>query len=138
MANRTRAMSILQSESSLMEIVQLVGKDAISPADRLTLEVARMVREDFLQQNAFMEIDWYSSYDRQEKMLALILDYDKLCRAAIEKGADVEALFQIEARERIGRAKSVPEEDYASAYAALRTDMEAQIAAIAAKGGEDA
>ena len=138
MANRTRAMSILQSESSLMEIVQLVGKDAISPADRLTLEVARMVREDFLQQNAFMEIDWYSSYDRQEKMLSLILDYDKLCRAAIEKGADVEALFQIEARERIGRAKSVPEEDYASAYAALRTDMEAQIAAIAAKGGEDA
>ena len=138
MANRTRAMSILQSESSLMEIVQLVGKDAISPADRLTLEVARMVREDFLQQNAFMEIDWYSSYDRQEKMLALILDYDKLCRAAIEKGADVEELFQIEARERIGRAKSVPEEDYASAYAALRTDMEAQIAAIAAKGGEDA
>ena len=138
MANRTRAMSILQSESSLMEIVQLVGKDAISPADRLTLEVARMVREDFLQQNAFMEIDWYSSYDRQEKMLSLILDYDKLCRAAIEKGADVEALFQIEARERIGRAKSVPEEEYETAYAALRTDMEAQIAAIAAKGGEDA
>ena len=138
MANRTRAMSILQSESSLMEIVQLVGKDAISPADRLTLEVARMVREDFLQQNAFMEIDWYSSYDRQEKMLSLILDYDKLCRAAIEKGADVEALFQIEARERIGRAKSVPEDEYETAYAALRTDMEAQIAAIAAKGGEDA
>ena len=71
-------------------------------------------------------------------MLSLILDYDKLCRAAIEKGADVEALFQIEARERIGRAKSVPEEEYETAYAALRTDMEAQIAAIAAKGGEDA
>ena len=138
MENRTRAMSILQSESSLMEIVQLVGKDAISPADRLTLEVARMVREDFLQQNAFLEIDWYSSYDRQEKMLALILDYDKLCRAAIEKGADVEELFQIPAREKIGRAKSVPEDEYVSVYAAIRTDMEAQIAAIAAKGGEDA
>ena len=138
MENRTRAMSILQSESSLMEIVQLVGKDAISPSDRLTLEVARMVREDFLQQNAFMEIDWYSAYDRQEKMLSLILDYDKLCRAAIEKGADVEALFQIEARERIGRAKSVPEDEYVSAYAALRTEMEAQIAAISARGGEDA
>ena len=71
-------------------------------------------------------------------MLALILDYDKLCRAAIAKGADVEELFQIPAREKIGRAKSVPEDEYVSVYAAIRTDMEAQIAAIAAKGGEDA
>ena len=71
MEDRNRAMSILQSESGLMEIVQLVGKDAISPADRLTLEVARMIREDFLQQNAFMEVDWYSSYDRQQRMLRL-------------------------------------------------------------------
>ncbi len=136
MANRAQAMSILQSESSLMEIVQLVGKDAISPGDRLTLEVARMVREDFLQQNAFMDVDSYSSYDRQEKLLAMILDYDKLCRAAIEKGADVEQLFQIPAREKIGRAKSVPENEYASAYDALRTEMEREIADIA-RGGEE-
>ena len=136
MANRAQAMSILQSESSLMEIVQLVGKDAISPGDRLTLEVARMVREDFLQQNAFMDVDSYSSYDRQEKLLAMILDYDKLCRAAIEKGADVEQLFQIPAREKIGRAKSVPENEYASAYDALRTEMEREIADID-RGGEE-
>ena len=135
--NRGRAMSILQSESSLMEIVQLVGKDAISPADRLTLEVARMVREDFLQQNAFMDVDSYSSYDRQEKILGLILDYDRLCREAIAKGADVEALFQITAREAIGRAKSVPEEEYAAAYEALAQQMRREIDAITAKGGEE-
>ena len=135
--NRSRAMSILQSESSLMEIVQLVGKDAISPADRLTLEVARMVREDFLQQNAFMDVDSYSSYDRQEKILGLILDYDRLCREAIAKGADVEALFRISARESIGRAKSVPEEEYAAAYEALAQQMRREIDAITAKGGEE-
>ena len=137
MEDRNRAMSILQSESGLMEIVQLVGKDAISPADRLTLEVARMVREDFLQQNAFMEVDWYSSYDRQQRMLRLILDYDKLCREAIEKGAAVEELFAIPARETIGRAKSVPEEDYVSVYEMVAADMKAQISAIAARGGEE-
>src|SRR5699024_6762474 len=108
--HRTAAMSILQQESSLNEIVQLVGKDALSPADQRTLEVARMVREVFLQQNAFMDVDGFSSYDRQEKLLALILDYDKLCREAIGKGADVAKLFALPAREKIGRAKSVPEE----------------------------
>ena len=137
MEDRNRAMSILQSESGLMEIVQLVGKDAISPADRLTLEVARMIREDFLQQNAFMEVDWYSSYDRQQRMLRLILDYDGLCREAIAKGAAVEELFAIPARETIGRIKSVPEEEYVSAYAALAEEMKRQIQQIAAKGGEE-
>ena len=137
MEDRNRAMSILQSESGLMEIVQLVGKDAISPVDRLTLEVARMIREDFLQQNAFMEVDWYSSYDRQQRMLRLILDYDGLCRQAIAKGAAVEELFAIPARETIGRIKSVPEEEYVSAYAALAEEMKRQIQQIAAKGGEE-
>ena len=134
--HRTAAMSILQQESSLNEIVQLVGKDALSPADQLTLEVARMVREDFLQQNAFMDVDGFSSYDRQEKLLALILDYDKLCREAIGKGADVAKLFAIPAREKIGRAKSVPEETYAAAYEQMRAEMTEEIAAVAAQGGE--
>ena len=134
--HRTAAMTILQQESSLNEIVQLVGKDALSPADQLTLEVARMVREDFLQQNAFMDVDGFSSYDRQEKLLALILDYDRLCREAIGKGADVAKLFVIPAREKIGRAKSVPEETYAAEYEQIRTEMTQEIAAVAAQGGE--
>ena len=71
--NRERAMNILQEEASLNEIVQLVGKDALSPNDQLTLETAKMLREDFLQQNSFMDIDTYSSYDRQEKLMAMIL-----------------------------------------------------------------
>ena len=117
--------------------MQLVGKDSLSPNDQLTLETARMIREDFLQQNSFMDIDNYSSYDRQEKLLTLILDYDKLCRAAIDRKADMNALFTIPAREQIGRAKSTPVDEYAAVYANIRTDMEAQIEEIAAKGGED-
>ena len=136
MKNRAQAMSILQNEASLNEIVQLVGKDSLSPGDQLTLEVARMVREDFLQQNAFLEIDWFSSYDRQEKLLGLILEYDSLCRAAIKKGADVLKLFEIPARELIGRGKSVPEDEYVEAYAKIQSAMEQQIDEIAAQGGE--
>ena len=137
MQNRGKAMSILQSESSLNEIVQLVGKDALSPGDQLTLEVARMVREDFLQQNAFLDIDSYSSYDRQEKMLAMILRYEALCRGAIAQGASVMDLFSIPAREKIGRAKSVPVEEYPQAYARIEAEMEQQIEEIAAQGGEN-
>ena len=137
MANRGRAMSILQNEASLNEIVQLVGKDALSPADQLTLEVARMVREDFLQQNAFTDIDGFSSYDRQEKLLAMILRYETLCRDAIAKGASVMKLFDIPARERIGRAKSVPVEEYEQVYAQIQTEMEQQIADVTAQGGDE-
>ena len=138
MRNRGAAMSILQNEASLNEIVQLVGKDALSPADQLTLETARMIREDFLQQNAFTDVDGYSSYDRQERLLAMILKYDRLCRDAIAKGASTAALFQIGAREKIGRAKSVEVEEYKEAYAAMSAEMETEIAEIAAKGGDEA
>ena len=136
MRNRTQAMSILQHEASLNEIVQLVGKDSLSPGDQLTLEVARMVREDFLQQNAFMEIDWYSSYDRQGRMLQLILDYDQLCRSAIQRGANVQELFDIPMREAIGRAKSVAEEKYVENYDRIRQKMEIEIEEVIARGGE--
>jgi len=134
--DRAQAMSILQSESSLNEIVQLVGKDSLSPADQLTLEVARMIREDFLQQNAFLDVDSYSDFERQKKLLNMILEYDVQCRAAIAAGAAVTDLFVIPSREKIGRAKSVPAEEYSAVYAQIVTDMEQEIAAIAAKGGE--
>ena len=136
--DRASAMSILQSEASLNEIVQLVGKDALSPADQLTLEVARMVREDFLQQNAFADVDSFSSYDRQEKLLAMVLRYDRLCREAISKGAPVAKLFAVPSREKIGRAKSVPAEEYQQVYQQISAEMEQEIAAIAEEGGEDA
>ena len=135
--NREKAMSLLQQEASLNEIVQLVGKDSLSAGDQLTLETARMIREDFLQQNGFMEVDWFSSYDRQEKLLSMILDYDKLCRAAIEKGAPAAELFAIGSREKIGRAKSVPEDQYVQAYADMREAMEKEINEVAEKAGEE-
>ncbi len=136
MQARDKSMAILQEEASLNEIVQLVGKDSLSPADQMTLETARMIREDFLQQNGFMEVDWYSSYDRQDKMLGLILEYDRLCRAAIEEGANAAELFVIPFREHIGRAKSIPDDEYPAAFEAMGKEMVEQIDAIKAKGGE--
>ena len=135
--NREQAMTVLQQEASLNEIVQLVGKDSLSPNDQLTLETARMVREDFLQQNSFVDIDSFSSYDRQEKLLAMILDYDKLCRDAITKGAPAADLFVIPARERIGRAKSVPADEYEKVYADISAAMEKEIDEVVRKAGEE-
>ncbi len=138
MANRNQAMALLQEEASLNEIVQLVGKDALSAADQLTLEVAKMVREDFLQQNAFMDVDSYSSFDRQSRMLAMILEYNQLCRAALEKNAELQELFDISAKEEIGRAKYVEADRYVEAYAAIEEKMKAEIAAVVEKGGAEA
>ncbi len=135
--NRAQAMTILQNESSLNEIVQLVGKDSLSPADQLTLETARMIREDFLQQNAFTDVDSFSSFDRQERLLAMILEYDTLCRKAIAEGAQAAKLFGIPAREKIGRAKSAEEALYTQTYAEILDEMHQEIKAVAAQGGED-
>lgn len=128
-------MAILQEESGLNEIVQLVGKDSLSPSDQLTLETAKMIREDFLQQNAFVDVDSFSNYDRQGKLLALILQYDKLCRATIERGAEISPLFEIPQREAIGRAKGVEEDAYAAAYAKIADEMTREIETIAERGG---
>ena len=135
--NREWAMAVLQEEASLNEIVQLVGKDSLSAKDQITLETARIIREDFLQQNSFVDVDAYSEYDRQEKLLAMIHDYDSQCRAAAEKGGALEELFAIPAREKLGRAKSVPADRYKDEYAVLAQEMEEETAAIAQKG-EDA
>ncbi|NCB62263.1 MAG: V-type ATP synthase subunit A [Clostridia bacterium] len=134
---RDKAMSILQEEASLNEIVQLVGKDSLSPSDQLTLETAKMIREDFLQQNSFMDIDNYSSYDRQEKLLGMILEYDQLCRAVLTRKPDMNTLFAIPAREQIGRAKSTPVDEYSAVYDEIRRNMATEIEEVAAKGEND-
>ncbi len=134
---REKALAILQEESGLNEIVQLVGKDSLSPKDQLTLETARIIREDFLQQNAFADVDSYSSHDRQRRLLGLVLGYDAMCREAIDRGADLNALFAIPARDRIGRAKSVDADEYADVYTSIGQEMAAEIEEIAAKGGQD-
>ena len=135
--NREWAMSVLQEEASLNEIVQLVGKDSLSAKDQITLETAKMIREDFLQQNSFVDIDSYSEYDRQARLLAMIRQYDTQCRAAAERGGAIAQLFAIPVREKIGRAKSVPADQYKDDYANLLVEMEEEITAIAEKGEDE-
>jgi len=134
--NRDWAMAVLQEEASLNEIVQLVGKDSLSAKDQITLEVTRMIREDFLQQNSFVDIDSFSEWDRQGRMLAMIRRYDVLCREAAERGGALDEMFSIPARERIGRAKLDPANQYKEIYAALLDQMEGELHVIAEKGGE--
>ena len=137
MKNREKAMHILQEESELQEIVRLVGQDALSASDRLTMETAKMIREDFLQQNAFVDEDAYSSYDKQFQLLDIVLSYDGLCREALRSGADMNKLFVIPARERIGRAKMANPKTFAEDYEAIRLQMKKEIEEVTA-GGEDA
>ena len=108
-----------------------------SAADQLTLETAKMIREDFLQQNAFMDVDSYSSHDRQMRMLALILDFDRLCRNAIAKGAALQPMFEIPSKEKIGRAKFVDADNYVAEYNAIAEEMQQEIAAIEEKAGAE-
>ena len=137
MQNRDKAMHILQEEAELQEIVRLVGQDSLSPADRLTLETAKMIREDFLQQNAFVDEDAYSSYYKQFRLLDMVLQYDVICRDALAKGADVNALFNIAAREKVGRAKMTLPDDVDSAFDAIIHEMKNEATEIAERGEEE-
>ena len=137
MANRTQTMNILQKEDELNEIVRLVGIDALSPEDRLTMETAKSIREDFLQQNAFVDEDAYSSYKKQFMLLDTILVYDELARTALAQGADMNALFKIPAREKLGYAKMTAPEAFEAEYAQIQADMKAQIQAVIEGGNEE-
>ena len=136
MEYRQEAMSILQQEAELNEIVRLVGIDSLSAKDRLTMEVARMLREDFLQQNAFVDTDAYSSLEKQMGLLDVILHYQDVTAAAIEQGAPMLELFVIPARNRVGRAKDVSQEEFAAVYESIKKDMDEQIAAICEREGD--
>lgn len=103
------AMSLLEQEAQLVEIVRLVGSEAISPADRMILQTAKSIREDYLHQNAFHEIDTYTSMEKQFEMLKAILYFHKKGLQTIEKGIDTEVIFRLGVREDIARAKFVPE-----------------------------
>lgn len=109
--NRQQAMTILQEEANLDEIVRLVGVDALSYEDRLTMEAAKSIREDYLQQDAFDDVDTYASLKKQYKMLNLILECYRLSQEALKKGADFDDIIGIQAREAIGRMKYIPEKE---------------------------
>ena len=137
MENREKAMHILQEESELNEIVRLVGMDALSPSDRLTMETAKSLREDFLQQNAFSDDDAYSSYGKQFKLLDLILKYDEYCRDALDRGADMKAMFAIDAREDVARAKVADPKKYADIYNEIDGKMKDQIQKVVEESAEE-
>jgi len=105
------AMSLLEQESELLEIVRLVGAEALSPRDRLTLEITRSVREDFLHQNAFHKVDTFTSMPKQYEMLKTILHFETQALAAIEAGVDTAEIFKLSVREEIARAKYIPQSD---------------------------
>ena len=132
-----RFMSILQSESSLDEIVKLVGMDALSPDDRLTMEVAQSVREDFLQQNAFEEGDMYTSLPKQYALISLILDFYDKASAALRRGADVQKIADLPVREKIGRAKSADDKKYKKIYADIEAELDAALDALCEARDED-
>ncbi|MEG2204012.1 MAG: V-type ATP synthase subunit A, partial [Oscillospiraceae bacterium] len=129
MAQRHAAMQLLQQESELNEIVKLVGIDALSAADRLVMETTRMLREDFLQQNAMSDTDSYCSLDKQCKLLELILTYHDLAKRALAAGAPMKQVFSISARDRIGRAKDVPQNSYPEVFADIEREIKAQLEA---------
>ena len=124
------AIRILQQESELDEIVKLVGVDALSAEDRLTLEVARSVREDFLQQDAFSDTDSYTSLAMQYGMLSLILYFRDRALDSVKRGADIEKLSVLPVRERIGRAKNVSESEYKAVFADIREEIDSSLAEL--------
>ena len=121
--NRARMMLILQEEAELEEIVKLVGMDALSSSDRLKMEVARSIREDFLHQLAFHEVDTHTSLKKQDFMMKLILDYYDKATGALEMGADIEALVALPVREKIGRFKYVTEDDAENEYVSIGAQL---------------
>ena len=123
-------LALLQQESELQEIVKLVGTDALSADDRITLETARSIREDFLQQNAFMEGDAYTEADKMYALMDLILDFDGKMRAAASEGADIDTLSELPVREAIGRAKAVPYAEFRAKYAQIEAQIDQEIANV--------
>ena len=128
--NAAEILRILQKESELDEIVKLVGVDALSGDDRLTLEVSRSVREDYLQQNAFSIEDSYSSLPKQFALIDLILFFRDRAKEAMDNGADVQRISELPVREDIGRAKTVSDDDYREVYAGIKEKIKEELADI--------
>ncbi len=133
---RAFVMNVLQEEASLEEIVRLVGMDTLSYKDRMTLETAKMIREDYLHQNAFHETDTYTSLDKQYRMLKLIKKFYDLGNEAVANYADIDEVTACEAKEKIGRAKYIEESSVAS-FDEIDAELERELKALAAKGESD-
>ncbi len=132
---RTATMILLQEESELEEIVRLVGVDALSLDDRLKLEIARVIREDYLHQNAFHDIDTYTSPEKQAGLLSLIHRYYDLSKSALKAGVDFSKIMGVKSKELIGRAKYIEEKDVSEQYTKIGKQLEKEISELIEEGG---
>ncbi len=128
MSDRQRMMSLLTEEAALEEIVQMVGMDALSPGDRLKMEAARSIREDFLHQNSFHEVDTYTPLRKQYLMMKLVLAFYDLATDALNKGASMKELLVMDVRERIGRYKYTTVDNIETEYEKIMNELHAEIA----------
>ena len=135
MEGRQKMMSLLTEEAALEEIVQMVGMDALSPGDRLKMEAARSIREDFLHQNSFHEVDTYTPLRKQYLMMKLVLAFYEQATEALSKGASMKVLLGMDVRERIGRYKYTTAENIEAEYEKIMNELSAEIAG--AFGKED-
>ena len=133
MACRQEMMSLLQEEAELEEIVKMVGMDALSPSDRLKMEAARSIREDFLHQNSFHDVDTYTPLRKQFLMMKLVLAFYDQSKKALEQGASVQGLIKMDVREKIGRYKYTLNENIESEYQAIMDELAKEIAAVFGK-----
>ena len=128
MAGRQKMMTLLQEEAELEEIVKMVGMDALSPSDRLKMEAARSIREDFLHQNSFHEIDTYTSLKKQHMMMLLVTAFYERATEALSQGASLQKLISMPVRERIGRFKYVTEDALDEEYKKVDNELSIQVA----------
>lgn len=133
---RSEMMKILQEEAELEEIVRLVGVDSLSSKDRVTMEVARSIREDYLHQNAYHEIDTFTTPHKQFRMLKLLLSYYYMAQDAVKKDVDLKGLFNLPIREKIGRAKYIPQDKVDEEFNIIEQELARQMDALLAKEGE--
>ena len=126
-------MRFLLEEAVFDEIVKLVGMDALSPADRLKLEAARSIREDFLHQDAFHEIDTYTSLEKQYAMMKLVLVFYQSTVNALKDGIGIDELVKLSVRERIGRFKYMPEDEIAKEFDAIVLELNKEIEELSQK-----
>ena len=131
---RMEAMALLQEEASLEEIVRLIGIDALSAQDRLKLEVAKSIREDYLQQNSFHEVDTYTSLEKQYRMLKLVILFKKEAERALEAGVYLNDILNLEVRDKVARAKYIEEKDIKRTDG-IAAEVKAAIDELISKGG---
>ena len=134
---RTEAMKLLQTEAELQEIVQLVGVDSLSAPDRLILEVSRSIREDFLHQNSFHDVDTFTSLLKQYRLLELILHFYHKAGKAIEQNVSIHKLIQIPALENVGRAKYIRERYVTKEYDEILAEIDSEIDELIKEGAEE-